>query len=74
MPRALFDRGNDFSVGPGKNEIRMTEISATIGFPLGVKFFRISLPAEIIEFDKTAYGHVFVTNYDEPKRKLSVHG
>jgi hypothetical protein len=64
----------DFSVGPGRNEIGLSEISATVGFPLAVTRFRITLPAETVEFAKTEFGHVFVTNTDDPWRRLSVRG
>ena len=75
--RALAADGStvaDFSVGPGETEIKLGSISATPGFPVKVESVRIALPAETVEFAKTEFGHVFVTNYADPYRKLSVRG
>lgn len=75
--RALAADGStvaDFSVGPGLGEIKLGSISATPDFPLIVESIKVSLPAETVEFGKTEFGHVFVTNSDNPYRKLSVRG
>ncbi len=64
----------DFSVGPGAGEVKLAEVSATEGFPIKVVTIKIALPAETVEWAKTEAGHVYVTNSDNPFRKLSVHG
>ena len=64
----------DFSVGPGATEIKLSGVSATPGFPLKIESLAISLPAETVEWAKTDFGHVFVTNADNPYRRLSVRG
>lgn len=64
----------DFSVGPGATEIKLASISATTGFPVAITALKIAFPAETIEWTKTEYGHVYVTNLDNPYRKLSVRG
>ncbi len=63
----------DFSVGPGATEIKLASVSATTGFPVAITAFKV-LPAETVEWTKTEYGHVYVTNSDNPYRKLSVRG
>lgn len=63
----------DFSVGPGATEIKLASVSATAGFPVTITSMQF-LPAEAIEWTKTEYGHVYVTNLDNPYRKLSVRG
>lgn len=64
----------DFSVGPGAGEVKLDGVSATPGFPLKVTRIAASLPAENVEWSKTEFGHVFVTNADNAYRKLSVRG
>lgn len=64
----------DFSIGPGAAEIKLDSVSATAGFPLNVVKIVASLPAENVEWTKSEFGHVFVTNADNEYRKLSVRG
>ncbi|MCC3245845.1 hypothetical protein LG047_10970 [Methylocystis sp. WRRC1] len=64
----------DFSVGPGATEIKLDGISATPGFPLKVESLKIALPAENVTWEKTAFGHVYVTSSEDRYRKLSVRG
>ncbi len=64
----------DFSVGAGATEIKLDSVSATAGFPLKVVSLEIALPAETVGFDKTKFGHVFITGLENPYRKLSVRG
>jgi len=64
----------DFSVGPGYGEIKLNDAAATPNFPLGVASIAITLPAENVEWAKSEFGHVYVTNSDNPYRKLSVRG
>ncbi|WP_141701296.1 hypothetical protein [Methyloceanibacter methanicus] len=64
----------DFSVGPGKTEIKLSEVSAMGGYPISVTAMRMPLPAEEISWDKTAFGHVYMTSGDDPRRKMSVRG
>jgi len=59
----------DFSVGPAGGEV-----SATADYPVRVVSIKIALPAETVEWAKTDAGHVYVTNSDNPYRKLSVRG
>lgn len=63
----------DLSVGPGVTEIKLASVSATTGFPVAITSFKF-LPAETVEWTKTEYGHVYVTNLDDAHRKLSVRG
>lgn len=64
----------DFSVGPGATEIKLDGLSATPGFPLKVLSLKIVLPAETVTYQRTEYGHVFVTSSQNPYRKISVRG
>jgi hypothetical protein len=64
----------DFSVGAGPAEIKCDSISATPGYPLKVVSLKIALPAETVSYEKTEFGHVYVTGQDNPYRKLSVRG
>ncbi len=64
----------DFSVGPGATDIKLDSISATPGFPLKVLSLAITLPAETVSWEKTEYGHVYVTGSENPWRKMSVRG
>ncbi|PPD46562.1 MAG: hypothetical protein CTY15_00635 [Methylocystis sp.] len=64
----------DFSAGSGATEIKLDGISATPGYPLRATSLNIALPAEAATFDKTGFGHVFVTSSDNAYRKLSVRG
>jgi len=64
----------DFSVGAGPTEIKCDSISATPGFPLKVASLKIALPAETVTYEKTEFGHVYVTGQENPWRKLSVRG
>jgi hypothetical protein len=64
----------DFSIGAGAAEIKLGSLAATPGFPLEVLSIHLSLPAETVTWDKSAFGHVFVTGSDEPHRKVSVRG
>jgi hypothetical protein len=64
----------DFSVGAGPAEIKCDSISATPGHPLEVVSLKIALPAETVSYEKTEFGHVYVTGQDNPYRKLSVRG
>jgi hypothetical protein len=64
----------DFSAGPGATDLKLDSISATPGFPLKVVSLKVSLPAETVTFDKTGFGHVFVTGSENPHRRLSVRG
>ncbi len=75
--RALSAEGAtvvDFSVGPGAGEVKLDAVSTTPGLPLKVTRIATSLPAENVEWSKTEFGHVFVTNADNAYRKLSVRG
>jgi hypothetical protein len=64
----------DLSAGPGATEVKLSEVSTSAGQPIAVVAMRLPLPAENVTWDKTAFGHVFVTNNEEPHRKLSVRG
>ncbi len=64
----------DFSVGPGATEIKLDSISATPAFPLTVLSLTLALPAETVSFEKTEYGHIFLTGSENPWRKISVRG
>jgi hypothetical protein len=64
----------DFSVGPGDTEIKLSGVSATIGFPIAVTWMKIASLAEKVDWRKTEYGHVYIANSDNPYRKLSVRG
>lgn len=64
----------DFSVGPAGGEVKLAEVSATADYPVRVVSIKIALPAETVEWAKTGAGHVYVTNSDNPYRKLSVRG
>lgn len=64
----------DFSVGPGATEIKLNSVSATPGFPLGILSLKIALPAESVGWEKSGFGHVFVTGSENPYRKVSVRG
>ncbi|WP_363350388.1 hypothetical protein [Methylocystis echinoides] len=64
----------DFSVGAGATDIKLDSISATPGFPLKVVSVAIALPAETVTFEKTEFGHIFLTGLENPYRKLSVRG
>lgn len=64
----------DFSVGPGATDIKLDSISATPGFPLKVLSLAIALPAETVSWEKTEYGHVYITGSENPYRKTSVRG
>lgn len=63
----------DFSAGPGATEIKLSSVSATAGFPLTISSIKF-LPAETVEWTKTEYGHVYVTNLQDAHRKVSVRG
>jgi hypothetical protein len=63
----------DFSVGPG-GDITLDGVSATPEHPIKLLALRMPLPAETVEWAKTEFGHVFVTNADNAYRKLSVRG
>ncbi len=64
----------DFSAGPGAAEIKFDNISATAGFPLKALSLQISLPAETVTYEKTEFGHVYLTGLENAHRKLSVRG
>lgn len=64
----------DFSAGAGATEIKLDGISATPAFPLKVLSLEITLPAETVSYEKTEFGHVYVTGQENPYRKLSVRG
>lgn len=64
----------DFSVGPGKTEVKLSEVSATGGHPIAVTSMRMPLPAEEVSWEKTGFGHVYMTSGDDPRRKMSVRG
>jgi hypothetical protein len=64
----------DFSVGPGNTEIKLTSSSTTEGFPVAVEAMKIMLPAEKVEWAKTEFGHAYVTNLNDPFRKMSMRG
>jgi hypothetical protein len=64
----------DFSVGPGATEIKFDGISATPNFPLKLLSLKFALPAENVAWEKTEFGHVFVTGSQNPYRKVSVRG
>ena len=64
----------DLSAGPGVTEIKLSEVSTSPGHPIALTGMRLPLPAEKPEWNKTAFGHVFVTNSEEPHRRLSVRG
>lgn len=63
----------DFAVGPGATEIKLASVSATTGFPVTITSFKF-LPAETVEWTKTEFGHVYVTNLQDAHRKVSVRG
>jgi hypothetical protein len=63
----------DLSVGPGNTEIKLASVSATKDFPVTVTSVTF-LAAETVEWSKTEFGHVFVTNHENPFRKVSVRG
>jgi len=63
----------DFSVGPG-GEVKLDAVAAVAGFPISVTAIKTSLPAETVEWATTPAGHVYVTNSDNPYRRLSVRG
>jgi len=60
--------------GPAGGEVKLAEVSATADYPVRVVSIKIALPAETVEWAKTEAGHVYVTNSDNPYRKLSVRG
>ncbi|GLI91224.1 hypothetical protein [Methylocystis echinoides] len=64
----------DFSVGPGSTDVKIDGVSATPGFPLKVLTIALTLPAENASWDKTEYGHVYLTGSENPWRKVSVRG
>jgi hypothetical protein len=64
----------DFSAGPGATEIKLASVSASTGFPVAITSLKIPFPVETVEWTKTEYGHVYVTNHDNPFRKVSVRG
>jgi hypothetical protein len=64
----------DFSAGPGPTDLKTDSISATPGFPLKVASLALTLPAENVSFEKTEFGHVYLTGLDNPYRRLSVRG
>lgn len=64
----------DFSAGPGATEIKLSEVSATTGHPIALTKMRMPLPPEDVAWEKTEFGHVFITSSDDPYRKLSVRG
>jgi hypothetical protein len=64
----------DFSAGAGASEIKFDSISATPGFPLEVLSLKVSLPAETVAYEKTEFGHVYLTGLENAHRKLSVRG
>jgi hypothetical protein len=64
----------DFSAGPGATEVKLSEVSATGGHPIAVTKMLMPLPAETVTWDKTAFGHVYMTDSEDPYRKMSVRG
>jgi hypothetical protein len=64
----------DFSVGPGSTDVKLDSISATPSFPLKVLSVKVALPAETVTYEKTEYGHVYLTGLENAHRKLSVRG
>lgn len=64
----------DLSAGPGATEVKLSEVSATPECPIALAKLRMPLPPETVEWQKTEFGHVFVTSSLEPRRKLSVRG
>lgn len=64
----------DLSAGPGASEVKLSEVSASPGHPIALTKLRLPLPAEQVEWQKTEFGHVFVTSHQEPHRKLSLRG
>jgi hypothetical protein len=75
--RALAADGSvvaDFSVGPGPTDVKIDSISATPGFPLKVLTIALTLPAENASWEKTEFGHVYLTGSENPYRKVSVRG
>jgi hypothetical protein len=64
----------DFSAGPGPTDLKFDSVSATPGYPIKVVSLAISLPAENVSFEKTGFGHVYLTGLDNPYRALSVRG
>jgi hypothetical protein len=64
----------DFSAGPGPTELKLGSLAATPGFPLQVVSLAIALPAENVSYEKTEFGHVYLTGLEDPYRKLSVRG
>ena len=63
----------DFSAG-WAGEVKLAETLATVDYPVKIVSIVVPPTAEKIEWAKTEAGHVFVTNSDNPYRKLSVHG
>jgi hypothetical protein len=64
----------DLSAGPGPTEIKLSEVSASADHPIAVTRMRVPLPAEATAWQKTEFGHVFITSNDDARRKLSVRG
>ena len=64
----------DLSAGPGATEVKLSEVSAVPESPIGLTTLRMPLPPETVEWQKTEFGHVFVTSSEEPYRKLSTRG
>jgi hypothetical protein len=63
----------DLSAGPGATEIKLASVSATKDFPVSVTSVKFG-PSESVEWSKTEFGHVYVTNHENPFRKVSVRG
>jgi len=63
----------DLSVGPGNTEVKLASVSATKDFPVTVTAVKFLAP-EAVEWSKTEFGHVYVTNHENPFRKVSVRG
>jgi hypothetical protein len=51
----------DLSAGPGATEVKLSEVSTSPGQPISLVAMRLPLPAENVAWNKTAFGHVFVT-------------
>ncbi|MBG0808648.1 hypothetical protein IY145_04590 [Methylosinus sp. H3A] len=63
----------DLSVGPGNTEVKLGSVSATKDFPVTITSVKF-LASEAVEWSKTEFGHVYVTNHENPFRKVSVRG
>lgn len=64
----------DFSAGPGDTQIKLDGLAATPGFPLRILSLAHAGAAETVGWEKTDFGHIYVTGSDNPYRKVSLRG